>query len=88
MAGLKITKGGRSIPLNRLADEIMSDVRKAATVQIEQQVRARLERIRCPVHGKSFRSISVAMAGDAGRIRVEPCCEETSDAVERAVAGV
>lgn len=85
--GIRITKNGRTIPLDKFADEMMADVRKAAIDEIRRRVKSRLEALRCPVHGRAYGAIDVTMKGDQGTVSVSPCCDATGDAVRRAVAG-
>jgi hypothetical protein len=88
MTGIKITKNGRTIPLNRLADEMMADVRDAATAEIKRRVESRLSSIRCPVHGRAVRSVKVvtSAATDRGNVSVDTCCDIPKNEIDRAIA--
>lgn len=82
MAGIAIKKNGRTIPLNRLADEMMADVRAAAAEEIRRRVEARLRSITCPAHGRAARSVNVVLSGarDRGTVSVDTCCEQPKGA--------
>lgn len=80
---LKITKNGRTIPLDRLADEMIKDVRSAAAKQIRQDLLRRLRSVRCGEHGIAIRDVRVAMdRNDQATVSVDTCCNAVQPAVD------
>ncbi|MRG94627.1 hypothetical protein [Polyangium spumosum] len=81
---LKITKNGRTIQSNRLADEIMKDVRGQATDSIRQDFEKKLRGFRCPEHGTGA-TVTVAIDGafKQGKVTVKTCCDKADEEVRR-----
>lgn len=83
MLKLKITKNGRTIPINRLADEMMKDVRASAEKQIREDLQRRLRTVHCAEHANAVRDVRVTMGrNDHGKVSVDTCCDAIRPDVE------
>ena len=71
---------GRSVPLDRIGDELAKEMKKEASAEISRHV----ESIRCPVHGQSAR---VSVIGRDGPFQVQGCCGELVAEVQRQLGG-
>jgi hypothetical protein len=68
---------GRTVPANRVADELTKAVRAKAGDAAKNAI----ARVRCPVHGTSLRNIRVSGSGGAFRFEYDSCCERLQQAV-------
>lgn len=76
MIKVKFKLNGRTVAPNRIGDELMKSVKKAAIEQGRQHIQS----IRCPVHHQSARLIPT---GPQGQFRVEGCCDRLIAEVEQ-----
>ena len=76
MLKLSFKLNGRTIPANRIADELTKQVKKSAT----DMATRRIQSIRCPIHHQTAR---VSPAGFDGQFRVQGCCDQLIDEVRR-----
>lgn len=77
MIKLQWKVNGRTVPANRIADELGKAVRAKAG----DAARAGIARVRCPIHGSSPHNIRVSESGDRLRFQYESCCDRLQDAV-------
>ena len=68
---------GRTVPANRVADELTKAVRAKAGDAAKDTI----ARVRCPVHGTSPRNIRRSVSGGAFRFEYDSCCERLQQAV-------
>lgn len=68
---------GRTVPANRIAEELGRAVRAKAG----DAARASIGRVRCPVHGSPPHNIRVSGNGGSLRFQYETCCERLQEAV-------
>ncbi len=73
---------GRTIPANRIADELGKAVRSKATDAAKQA----MARVRCPVHGTGPRNLRVSGSGDRLRFQYDSCCDRLAGCTRRASA--
>lgn len=76
MIKLSFKVNGRTVPSNRIAEELMKNVKKAAV----EQGRKHIQSIRCPVHHQTARLVPT---GSQGQFRVEGCCDRLIAAVQQ-----
>lgn len=76
MFDLSFKINGRTIPANRVAEELKKNIKKATTSMATRHV----ESIRCPVHGRAAR---LHPTGFNGQFRVEGCCDKLISEVQR-----
>jgi len=77
MIKLQWKVNGRTVPANRIADELGKAIRAKAS----DAARANIARVRCPVHGATPYNIRVSGSGDHLRFQYETCCDRLKDAV-------
>lgn len=69
---------GRTIPANRIGDEIAKAFRTEALKKAKQAIAG----IRCPVHGGGARNITTRSAGsDRLHFEFEACCDRLKQAI-------
>lgn len=68
---------GRTVPANRLADELT----KAVCAKTGDAAKDAIARVRCPIHGTPPRNIRVTRNGGAVRFEYDSCCERLQQAV-------
>ena len=68
---------GRTVPANRIADELSKAVRAKAGDAAKDAI----ARVRCPVHGTPPRNIRTSGSGGAFRFTYDSCCERLQQAV-------
>src|SRR5262245_41648345 len=80
---IRLTKNGRSIPLDSFANEVMKDVRAAATKDIRKDIERKLRGITCPDHPKAATVRVTLDAGmKQGKITVDSCCDKAEAAIK------
>ncbi len=75
MIKLSFKLNGRTVPANRIADELTKQVKQSAT----NMVTRRITSIRCPVHHQSAR----INPGLSGQFRIQGCCDQLIAEVRR-----
>lgn len=68
---------GRTVPANRVGDELAKAVRAKAS----ESAVSSISRVRCPVHGTAPKNIRVSGSGDRLRFQYESCCDRLQEAV-------
>jgi hypothetical protein len=68
---------GRTVPSNRVADELGKSIRQAATDEIKHAIAT----VHCPVHGGSANNIRVESAGSKMHFTFSACCEDLEQAI-------
>lgn len=68
---------GRAVPANRVADELMKDLKQKAAAEAVRRIKG----IRCPVHGQTARLRSLAF--NSGQFSIEGCCDDHIAEVRR-----
>lgn len=68
---------GRTVPANRIADELGRAIRAKAGDAATDAV----ARVRCPVHGTGPRNIRVSGTGGRFRFQYDCCCDRLQQAV-------
>jgi hypothetical protein len=68
---------GRTVPSNRVADELGKSIRQAAS----DKVRNAIAGVRCPVHGTGATNIRVQNAGSNMNFTFTACCDSLKQAI-------
>lgn len=68
---------GRTVPANRIADELSEAVRAKAGDATKDAI----ARVRCPIHGTPPRNIRISRNDGALRFQYDSCCERLQQAV-------
>lgn len=77
MIKLEWKVNGRTVPSNRLADELGKSLRQAAA----DKVRKAMGAVRCPVHGSAARNVRVETAGGRMNFTFTACCDSLKQAI-------
>ena len=62
----------RTVPSNRVADELGKSIRDAATDKVKRAIAG----VRCPVHGGGASNIRVQAAGSRMNFTFNACCDD------------
>ena len=65
--------------------EWMRHIQEAPMEAAKDEMKSRIERIRCPKHGQSAR-VTVAKTSQGFDLKLSGCCDEVIQTVERALA--
>jgi hypothetical protein len=68
---------GRTLPPNRIADEIGKSIKQAAIDKVKHAIAA----VRCPVHGGGASNIRVENAGSNMNFTFNACCDGLKQAI-------
>jgi hypothetical protein len=68
---------GRTVPSNRVADELGKSIRQAATDKVKYAIAG----VRCPVHGGGASNIRVENTGSKMNFTFNACCDGLKQAI-------
>lgn len=80
---MKLTWNGRKVTPNQLAREMTKSIEKSAMSIVDAQVRERVEKLRCPIHGTGPRvetTRTMECGSDPGW-KAYGCCEELTSLI-------
>ena len=77
MVKLEWKLNGRTIPSNRVADELGKPIRQAATDKVKRAIAG----VRCPVHGGGASNIRVENMGSNMNFTFNACCDGLKQAI-------
>jgi hypothetical protein len=77
MVKLEWKVNGRTVPSNRIADELGKSIRRAATDKVKTAIAA----VRCPVHGSGASDIRVETQGSKMNFTFTACCDGLKQAI-------
>jgi hypothetical protein len=77
MVTLKWKVNGRTVPSNRVADELGKSIKQAAA----DKVRHAITGVRCPVHGGAASNIRVENMGSEMNFTFNACCDGLKQAI-------
>ncbi len=77
MVKLEWKVNGRTVPSNRIADELGKSIRRAATDKVKTAIAA----VRCPVHGNGASDIRVETQGSKMNFTFTACCDGLKQAI-------
>jgi hypothetical protein len=77
MVKLEWKVNGRSVPSNRVADELGKSIRHAATDKVKHAIAG----VRCPVHGDGASNIRVENSGSRMNFTFSACCDSLKQAI-------
>jgi hypothetical protein len=77
MVKLEWKVNGRTVPSNRLADELGKSIRHAATDKVKHAIAG----VRCPVHGGGAKNIRVENSGSRMNFTFNACCDSLKQAI-------
>ena len=77
MVKLEWKVNGRTVPSNRVADELGKSIRQAATDRIKNAIAG----VRCPVHGSGASNIRVEKTGSKMNFTFTACCDGLKQAI-------
>lgn len=77
MVKLEWKLNGRTVPSNRLADELGKSIRQAAT----EKVKRAIGDVCCPVHGGGASNIRVENIGSKMDFTFNACCDSLKQAI-------
>jgi hypothetical protein len=77
MVKLEWKVNGRTVPSNRIADELGESIRQAATGKVKTAIAG----IRCPVHGGGASNIRVETQGSRMNFTFTACCDGLKQAI-------
>ena len=77
MVKLEWKLNGRTVPSNRVADELGKSIRRAATDKVKQAIAG----VRCPVHGGGAGNIRVESMGSKMNFTFNACCDGLKQAI-------
>ena len=77
MVKLEWKVNGRTVPSNRIPDELGKSIRQAATDRIKNAIAC----VRCPVHGSGASNIRVEKTGSKMNFRFTACCDGLKQAI-------
>lgn len=84
MLDVKVTIliSGKEVPASQVKDKSVA----AALSQMGQDIGRKLEKVRCPVHGKGPTEVRVHVGKDGSAdLRYESCCTKLRDVVGRSL---
>ena len=79
MVKLEWKVNGRSVPSNRVADELGKSIRQAATDKVKHAIAS----VRCPIHGGGASNIRVENVGSKMNFTFKACCDGLKEAITR-----
>jgi hypothetical protein len=68
---------GRTVPSDRIADELAKAIRTEAVEKMKRAVTG----VRCPVHGSVARNIRSSGSGNRMQFQYEACCDALKKAI-------
>ena len=77
MVKLEWKLNGRTVPSNRVADELGKSIRQAAADKVKHAIAG----IRCPVHGGGASNIRVENVGNKMNFTFTACCDVLKQAI-------
>lgn len=77
MVKLEWKVNGRTVPSNRVADELGKSIRRAATDRVKTAIAA----VHCPVHGSGASDIRVETQGSKMNFTFTACCDGLKQAI-------
>lgn len=78
MVKLEWKLNGRTVPSNRVADELGESIRQAASDKVKHAI----EGVHCPVHGgRGARNIRAANTGSKMNFTFTACCDVLKQAI-------
>lgn len=77
MVKLEWKLNGRTVPPNRVADELAKSIKQAATDKVKHAIAL----VRCPVHGGGASNIRVERMGSKMNFTFNACCDGLKQAI-------
>ena len=77
MVKLEWKLNGRTVPSNRVADELGKSIRQAATDKVKHAIAG----VRCPLHGGGASNIRVENMGSKMNFTFKACCDGLKQAI-------
>jgi hypothetical protein len=77
MVKLEWKVNGRTVPSNRVADELRKSMRQVATNKVKHAIAG----VRCPVHGGGASNIRVESRGSNMNFTFNACCDGLKQAI-------
>ena len=77
MVKLEWKVNGRTVPSNRIADELGKSIRRAATDKVTHAIAG----VRCPVHRGGASNIRVENVGSKMNLTFNACCDGLKEAI-------
>ena len=77
MVKLEWKVNGRTVPSNRIADELGKSIRQTATDKVKHAIAG----VRCPVHGGGASNIRIENMGSKMNFTFNACCDGLKEAI-------
>jgi hypothetical protein len=77
MVKLEWKLNGRTVPSNRVGDELGKSIRQAAADKVKHAIAG----VRCPVHGDGASNIRVENVGSKMNFTFNACCDGLKEAI-------
>jgi len=76
---MRFTVGGREVSPSQFGPEMEKSLKNA----VEEEIRKRVESIKCPIHGKHAHVVSFDRSGSKVNYNIGGCCDALKEAVEK-----